>query len=297
MAFDPSILQGILGKLGSKGQAAGGEGGGSSKLDVVNTALGLAGGLNFLTAKKPEISRPDTFTSVLPVQNYEADRNQGYNQVAHNASSAMNNVRSQMGADWAAYASAALGVNAQSNNAVNQINAGIGQQKRQDNIAAAQQLSADKEFNYTTQRSFDEAQYNEQMDAYRGQREQGAGMMQSSLNYMVGKDADNRAFVEKQKLAEQQIMGTALENQLRYSGSNSKDVLNTAAQSMPGVAKFMNAFQTPTASTPAVSAAPTLANYKAPTADELYGVTSKPGAMGAQRQGKYRFQMNLQSTQ
>ena len=196
-------------------------------MDLLNAGLGVAGAVAFATAKKPEIRRPDIFQSVAPVQNYEADRQAGYNQIAQNASSAMNNVRSQLGGDWSAYASAGLGVQAQSNNAQQQVNGAIGQQKRQDNIQMAQQLTADKEFNYNTQRSFDEAQYNESQLAYKGQREQGTAMMQSSLNYLTQQNAADRAFAEKQKSAQQAITGTLMENQLRYakSGTEVDDVL------------------------------------------------------------------------
>jgi len=213
-----SALAGLFGKLksGAAGLARDPNAAPSTRnLDVLNAGLGVAGAVNFATAKKPSISRPETFSSVTPVQNYEADRNAGYNSIAQNASTAMNNVRSQLGGDWGAYASAALAINAQSNQAQAQVNGGIGQQKREDNINLAQQMTQDKAFNYETQRSFDEAQYNQGMEDYQGQRAQGAGMMQGSLNYLVGQNAANRQFAEKQVAADQAIQGTAMEYNLR----------------------------------------------------------------------------------
>jgi hypothetical protein len=174
---------------------------GADKSSMANTALGVIGGVRAMNAynDKPYIAPPGRVYSQRPVHNYAAMRMQGMQTNADAQAGSTRQLQAMAGADINAYLSGQQGMLQTRLKADGQVNQTVDGYQRADAQAAATLANEDARYNFETQRSFQEARYNNEMSARREQMQQGQQMLQGAVTYGLQKRADEQGYAERVK--------------------------------------------------------------------------------------------------
>jgi len=203
----------------------------NNPLGAINTGLGVAGLAMYATAKRPgQLARPATLTSEIPVQSYEDDRARAQAAQAATMSTGQMGLQRQAGSDINSYIAGMQNLQGQQIGANADLNQKIMDLRRADATAAAAQRNEDTKYNLATQRSYDEAIYNEKVGRFNEQRAKGEKLAQSSLEYWNAKNTEDRQYAENIKKQKGEQAKLAFDAELRD--------LSTRYGTVPGLAQM-----------------------------------------------------------
>lgn len=184
-------------QVAANGNMAAGGGTKRGVADYANLAFGAYGLASVLTAKKPKLAAPSRYTSMInPATGLpEAQVNQARADISSNARMASR----PQGSDNGANTMLRLGVNANTNRALVDLNTANATAYKTDQQRVTDQTNQDRQFNYGNQRNFEEQQYGRQLQDFQQRQQAGQGMIQNSLNYEQARaqDLGNKAIDER----------------------------------------------------------------------------------------------------
>jgi len=182
----------LSGLLGAGGKALGGAAtaAGKDPLGVVNAGLGIAGAVEYATARAPELpGRPDPYApTIRPAQGLNAAALAGgRSQIQAAQTQAGRATTSDSGTN----ATQKLFAQAQAGEQQNQLSLKDNEAFQQDQRRVDEQQNQAYQANYQTQRSYKEKVFDLGQRAYEARRQQGAAMSQAALTYFTQARADN----------------------------------------------------------------------------------------------------------
>ena len=192
-------LSGLLGKGGSGlAGAAGGVGAAIKKnpLGALNAGLGLAGALEYATAKAPPmLGKPDTYApTIRPAQGINSSSLEAGRR---GIQSAQTQAGRATGADTGTTAVTRLLAQQQAGEQQGILSLKDNEAFQTDQRRVDEQTNQAYDANYKTQRSFEEKRYDLQQRQFEARRQQGAGMSQAALTYFTQDRADRLNSVER----------------------------------------------------------------------------------------------------
>lgn len=174
---------------------------GADKQALANTGLGLVGLAKMFSAnrRQPRLAAPGQISSVLPSHNYAAMRSQGHADNAAASAGAVGGLRNAAGADINAYTMGLQSIISGRLRANDAVNGRVDELQHRDRTARAEQQSQDMRDNFQTQRSHQEAMYQQQLAQRSGQRAEGMAMVQGAVDYGMQKRASDARYGERLK--------------------------------------------------------------------------------------------------